>query len=155
MAWPDVQDLCPYTDLPHPYPGARVPERATIDALRAPSSAHAHGEKLTRRCGVAIGVSDALCLVSRVCGSGCYEMLCPPCCQHVSPTRCVTLVKSIEARNSVVKAIYKLHESILGAHVCTFSPRLLRGSGAIAEADWSLFCFSTRALQKLQFTVSP
>ena len=50
--------------FPCPYPGARVPERATIDALWAPSSAHAHGEKLTRRCGVAIGVSDALCLVA-------------------------------------------------------------------------------------------
>jgi hypothetical protein len=63
-----------------------VPERATINALRGPSSAHAHGEKLTRRYGVAIGVSDASCLVAVRCGFGCRMRCCVHPCQRAHPS---------------------------------------------------------------------
>jgi len=84
--WPGPKSkTCARTDLPLP-PGARVPERATINALRGPSSAHAHGEKLTRRYGVAIGVSDASCLVAVRCGFGCRMRCCVHPCQRAHPS---------------------------------------------------------------------
>ena len=63
-----------------------MPERATINALRGPSYAHAHGEKLTRRYGVAIGVSDASCLVAVRCGFGCRMRCCVHPCQRAHPS---------------------------------------------------------------------